>query len=307
MAILSILIPARNEIFLKNTVEDILSKIEADTEIIVVLDGEWANPPLEQHERLNVIHLSESIGQRAATNLACKLSKSKYVMKCDAHCAFSQGFDRIMIEEMKDHYTMTPLMRNLWAFDWKCMKCGKKWYQGPDPTECQEKNYKGTGKPCDSKKFTRKVMWIGKHNPQSYSYRITNELEFKYWSDYRKRQVGDIVDTLGLPGSCFMLTRDKYWELDICDESWGSWGGQGSEVAIKTWLSGGEVKVNKKCWYAHLFRTQHGFSFPYPNPASEQKRAKDTLRSVFLADKWPKAKMKLQDLIAKFAPVPTWE
>jgi len=296
---LSILIPARNEEFLKITIEELLKKIEADTEVIAVLDGYWPDPPLKHDDRLKVIHLNKAIGQRAATNMAARLSKAKYVMKMDAHCAVSRGFDRIMIENMKDHYTMTPLMRNLWAFDWKCMKCGKRWYQGPEPTKCQNEE-------CDSKEFTKKIKWKGKERPQSYAYRFNSQLEFKYWGEYKKRQKGDIVDTLGLPGSCFMCTRDKYWELNICDESWGSWGGQGTEVSLKTWLSGGEVKVNKKCWYAHMFRTQHGFSFPYPNPARDQLKAKNTLRDIFLKDKWPQAKMKLKDLIDKFAPVPDW-
>jgi glycosyltransferase involved in cell wall biosynthesis len=38
---LSILIPARNEMFLKNTFEDALKNSESDTEIIVALDGAW--------------------------------------------------------------------------------------------------------------------------------------------------------------------------------------------------------------------------------------------------------------------------
>ena len=99
---LSILIPARNEMFLSRTIEDILANIEADTEVITVLDGVLADPPIPQHERVNVIYLSESIGQRAATNLACKLSNAKYVMKCDAHCSFDKGFDLKMIEAFKE-------------------------------------------------------------------------------------------------------------------------------------------------------------------------------------------------------------
>src|SRR3990167_11330493 len=95
---LTILIPANTEEFLKNTVEDILKNIEADTEINVVLDGKWADPPLAQHERLNVIYVHESIGQRAAQNLACRLSRAKYVMKMDAHCSVDKGFDRTMIK-----------------------------------------------------------------------------------------------------------------------------------------------------------------------------------------------------------------
>src|SRR3989338_3299936 len=109
---LSILIPARNEMFLSRTIEDILSNIEADTEVIAVLDGAWVDPPIPQNERVNVIYVPKSIGQRAATNMACKLSKAKYVMKCDAHCSFDKGFDIKMIEAFKvagENTTMVPV------------------------------------------------------------------------------------------------------------------------------------------------------------------------------------------------------
>jgi len=46
-----------------------------------------------------------------------KLSKAYWVMKCDAHCSFDQGFDRKMIEFMDKHgddVTSVPIMRNLW-------------------------------------------------------------------------------------------------------------------------------------------------------------------------------------------------
>jgi glycosyltransferase involved in cell wall biosynthesis len=93
MAELSIVIPARNEEWLSRTVEDIISHIEADTEVIVVLDGAPANPPVMKHPRVKVIELPESIGQRGATNLAVKMSSAKYIMKIDAHCAVDQGFE----------------------------------------------------------------------------------------------------------------------------------------------------------------------------------------------------------------------
>src|SRR4030042_1172910 len=90
---LSILIPARNEMFLARTIQDILSNIEGSTEIIAVLDGYKPDPPLTADPRVILIYNSQSVGQRAATNQAAKLSKSKYLMKCDAHCAFDKGFD----------------------------------------------------------------------------------------------------------------------------------------------------------------------------------------------------------------------
>ena len=120
MTELAVLIPARNEMFLKRTIEDILEHIEADTEIIAVLDGAWAEPQIEDHERVTLIYHPESIGQRAACNEAAKLARLRgvpWVMKADAHCAFAQGFDRIMLEDITPDVTMVPVMRNLWIFD----------------------------------------------------------------------------------------------------------------------------------------------------------------------------------------------
>lgn len=309
---ISILIPARNEMFLARTVEDILQHIEADTEIIAVLDGQWADPGIPQHERVNIIYVPESIGQRAATNMACRLSKAKYVIKVDAHCSFDQGFDRKMLEAFKetgDNVTMVPTMRNLWAFDWKCMKCGKKWYQGPTPTKCAETNFKGTGQPCDGKNFKRKMMWIGKERPQSNSYCFDKEPHFQYFNEFTKRPEGqgEITESMSLQGSFFMLTREKYWELNICDESFGSWGNQGIEVAVKTWLSGGRVLVNRKTWYAHMFRTQGGdFGFPYLQSGHEVQKTKSKVKNILFNGSWPKQKKPISWLIEKFWPVPGW-
>ena len=67
MAEFSVIIPARNEEFLALTIDDILSNIEGDTEIIVVLDGYWPDPPLKDNPRVTIIHHTEAVGQRAAT------------------------------------------------------------------------------------------------------------------------------------------------------------------------------------------------------------------------------------------------
>jgi glycosyltransferase involved in cell wall biosynthesis len=294
MTDLSILIPSRNEIFLRRTIEDILEHAESDFEVIAVLDGRWADPPLEQHPRVTVVYYPESIGQRAATNKAAAIARGKYVMKVDAHCAFDQGFDVKMIADMQPDWTMIPVMRNLHAFDWVCPN-GHRRYQSPSGA-CRE-----CGEPT-----AMDVVWIAKTNPQSTSYRFDNTLHFQYWTEYKKKQVGDLVETMSIQGSCFLVTRDKYFELELCDENHGSWGQQGVEVALKTWLSGGRVIVNKKTWYAHMFRTQGGdFGFPYPNPGIA--RAREYSRNLWLMNSWDKAKYPLEWLIEKFAPVPDWD
>ena len=112
---------------------------------------------------------------------------------------------------------------------------------------------------------------------------------------------------MSLQGSCWMLTREKYWELGICDEKFGGWGSQGIEVAVKTWLSGGRVIVNHKTWYAHMFRTQGGdFGFPYSISGKDQKKAQAYGRDLFFNNKWPQQTKPLSWLIEKFWPVKGW-
>ena len=305
---LSICIPARNEEWLSLTVEDILRNKRGKTEIIVVLDGAWAEPPITQHPDVNVVYLPESIGQRAAQNLAIKLSKSKYVAKADAHTAYDEGFDVKMLkafEEAGDNATIVPVMRNLHVFNWQCKSCGMEIYQGPKPEFCRNEtctNLDENDVPTDeSNQFEKKVVWIPKNNPQSSAYRFNKNLQFKYFPELRnKLSRKGLQETMSLQGSFFMCTRENYWKLELCDESWGSWGQQGSEVAIKTWLSGGKVLCNLNTWYAHLFRTQKGFSFPYPMSGNSQQRARRVSQDLFLNDKWDKAIKPLSWLLKKF-------
>lgn len=158
MADLSVLIPARQEEFLNNTVEDVIAHAKGDTEVIVVLDGAWADPPLIQHPNVQIVHVPEAIGQRAATNLAARISTARYVMKLDAHCSVADGFDVALIgagEEIGHDVTQIPRQYNLHIWNWKCLGCGTETYQGPMPTACKTCATKGTsGGP-----FERVIYW----------------------------------------------------------------------------------------------------------------------------------------------------
>lgn len=298
---LSILIPARNEMFLVNTINDILQHMRGDTEILVGLDGEWSEDSIEDNPRVKIVYVPQSIGQRAMTNLLCRISKAKYVMKLDAHCSLDEGFDVKMVEAFRelpdgDSVTMVPAMSNLHAFDWVCPD-GHRRYQGPSG-------------PCEEcgKETHRDIIWKrNRKRPISTSYRFDNTLHFQYFPELKRRQIGELPETMSIQGSCFMLTRDKYWELNICDEEFGSWGQQGVEVACKTWLSGGRVVCNTRTMYLHLFRTQgKDFGFPYHNPVEKIEHARQYSRELFMNNKWPQAIHSFEWLIEKFAPVPGW-
>lgn len=298
---LSVIVPSRNEMFLAQTIKNIVERKRGSTEVIAVCDGQWADPPIEDHPDVTLLYYPEAIGQRAATNEAAKISRAKYIMKCDAHCSFDEGFDVKMMEVMQDDWTMVPIMYNLHAFNWHCLTCDNETYQGPTPTVCEK---------CQGTNFERKIYWREKRNPTSTSYCFDPEPHFQYFGEFKKRpeyKGKDLTETMSLQGSCWMLTRDKYWELDICDEAFGSWGSQGIEVAVKTWLSGGRVLCNHRTWYAHMFRTQGGdFGFPWPASGRQIDKAKKYAKDLFFNNKFPKQVRPLSWLVQKFWPVPGW-
>ena len=304
---LSVIIPAREEMFLTRTVEDVLANIEADTEIIVICDGNWPNPPLYDHPRLRVVHHSAPIGQRAATNMGARVSEAKFIMKLDAHCAVGKGFDRILMEDCQYDWTMIPKMWNLHAFDWKCNACGDLTYQGNEPEKC---------KKCgENKGFKMIVMWVPRGNKVTYSWRFDNNMQFQYWRKHVRRPEckGDLIETMSCIGACMFMHRERFWELEGMDENHGSWGQFGTELACKAWLSGGKMITSKKTWFAHMFRTGNfkgsgykGSSFPYHISGKAQEKAKKYSRKLWLNDNWEKAVRPLRWLTDKFSPVPDW-
>jgi glycosyltransferase involved in cell wall biosynthesis len=301
MTELSVIIPARNEEFLQQTIDNVLENIEADTEIVVVLDGYWPERGIPQNERVTVIHHEESIGQRAATNEGAKFSNAKFVMKLDAHCAVDKGFDKKLMADCKYTDTIVPAMYNLHAFDWQCPKCGMRVYQGPVPSKCHE---------CgNTKGFEKKIVWKAKPNPRSEFYYFDTDMKFQYWRAFKKRPEakGDLAPTMGNLGACFFIHRERFLDLGGMDEKHGGWGQFGTEISCKSWLSGGRQMVNKKTWFSHMFRTGNGFGFPYQISGRQVRAARKYSQNLWLNDSWPQAKHSLKWLIEKFSPVPTWD
>ena len=234
MTLLSVLIPARNEMFLDRTVRDLLSNMRGDTEIIVVLDGAWADPPLAADPRLTVVYHPESVGQRAATNEAARLARGEFLMKLDAHCTVDEGYDVKLTEpyktgEIGGDVTSVPRMYNLHVFDWVCQGCGARVYQGPQPTRC---------KKCDGQ-MEMEIVWQPRWSRKTDFARFDTDLHFQYWGSYGRRPEaqGDIADVMCQVGACWLMRRERYFELGGLDEETGSWGQMGVEISCKSWLS----------------------------------------------------------------------
>ncbi len=101
------------------------------------------------------------------------------------------------------------------------------------------------------------------------------------------------------------MRRDRFWELGGLEESIGSWGSFGIEVALKSMLSGGRHVVNKRTWFSHYFRVG-GQSFPYPMSGDAQELARERSRELWFSNAWSGQVLPLSWVLEKFWPIPQW-
>jgi len=306
---LSVIVPGRNEEFMRQTVDDVLAHSSDETEVIAVCDGYWPEPTLEDHPRLKVIHFSKAIGQRAATNAGARLSRAKYIMKMDAHCSTDDGFDVKLMEDMQPDWTMIPSMHRLHVFDWGCSECGERVYQGGKPEKCEE---------CSGTEFYMHMVWEPRIQfDPTVSWRFDQTLHFQYWRKHKRRKEVQeqaktgIIETMSCIGCCFLMERERFFQLGGMDEGHGSWGQYGTELACKAWLSGGKMVTSLKTWVGHMFRTGNfsrngNSSWPYPISQRDVDTARQYSRDLWLNDKWPHAVRPLSWLVDHFKPVPEW-
>lgn len=141
--------------------------------------------------------------------------------------------------------------------------------------------------------------WTVRTDKRSSNFYFDRELVMQYGVESK-----DIIcKTMCLQGSCFMLRKDLYWELELGNMP--SWGGQGPELGLKGWLSGNRVLTTKNTYYAHMFRTTDA-DFPYDRGLNPGQQANTYLKDVFLTDKWPKAVHKLEWLVERFNRPGNW-
>lgn len=64
---------------------------------------------------------------------------------------------------------------------------------------------------------------------------------------------------MGLSGCAWLIEKDYYNQIGGHDEYLTHWGGIGSEIALKTWTSGGQAAIRTDVVCYHLFRTKTPF------------------------------------------------
>lgn len=275
----SIVIPSRNEKFLQPTIEELIKNAHDEIEIIVVLDGYWPDPQLPNYENVILIHRGEPRGMRNAINSAVAIAKGKYIMKIDAHCMVSPGYDTAIALDCERDWVVIPRRKRLDANNWCIKDVGK-----PDI------DYEYLSFPDDPADFG---------GPG---------LNGKIWTERTLTRKDILLDeNMSFQGSCWFMHRDYFYELELMDEeNYGTFWNEAQEIGLKCWLSGGKVMTNKKVWYAHLHKgKEHGRG--YNLDVSQLTKGATFTKNWFVFKKaWNKQKLPLSWLIERFSPVPTW-
>lgn len=215
---ISVIIPSRCERFLNQTIKEIQKKFKGSYEIIVVLDGEWAEPI----KGTKYIYNEQSKGMRTAINQAVAIAKGKYIMKFDAHCMMDEGIDEKLKAVHQDNWVQIPRRKRMDA---------RKWKLTPD------------NRP-DIDYMLLDTYLIG-HKDNEKNRDIS----------FRDKLIDDID---AFQGSCYFIKKDYFLKLGLLDDkNFGGSGRESQEIAFKCWMDGGRTVVNKTTWYAHAHIGRH--------------------------------------------------
>ncbi len=281
----SIIVPSRNERFLAQTIENLLAAATGDVEVIAVLDGYWPDPQLPEDKRLIQLHRGQWKGMRPGINAAAGCARGDYLMKIDGHCSVPRGFDEILVADCADNWIVVPRRYSL------------------DPEAWEIKH----DRPIVDAHY---LSW-----PYARPDDHACGLHGNIWTA-RGQEREDVLidDEMSSQGSCWFMSR-KHWDRTIGPmeiENYGTFAQEFQELGLKTWLGGGEVKVNKRTWYAHLHKGKtYGTGYGFSNKqwaAWKEEKEKSRLFTIdhWMHDRWPERAHDLQWLIDRFWPVPGW-
>ncbi len=231
---LTVIIPSKTEIFLKQTIEDVLKNATGDIEVIPVVDGYW--PPPEEvvsDIRVKYIHLEPSMSaqKRHGINRAVQESTGDFVMSLDAHCMVAPGFDEQLIKDHNPNWVQVPRRHRLDAENW----CLQTQSDNRPPIDYEYIMFNPL--------FTKSDCGPGSIHG------------FKWDAKTLAKQDVMIDDIIEFQGSCWFMTKEFFQRMGFMQiEGYTGWGQEAEEISFKTWQAGGRVVVNKNTWYAHLHK-----------------------------------------------------
>jgi hypothetical protein len=234
---LSVIIPSKTERFLWQTVRDVLHKATGELEVLVGLDGYQEAPPddIKDDARLRVFTMpaSASNQKRQIVNAGVEMAKGEYVMSCDAHIMFAEGFDEQLIQDHQENWVQVPKRGRLDAENW-----------------CQQIQY---GKP----QYISQEYWMWRsviNDQELHGYRWDSETE-------RLEREGVKLPLMSsMQASLWFMSKAWFKRCGFMQvEGYSGWGGEEAELSLGSFWHGGELRCNRSTAYYHLHKGKtHG-------------------------------------------------
>lgn len=288
MSKVSIIIPAcgEKENNLRRTVESIQQNATGDYEIIIGFNG-----PTFQHEpypedyggvpiweNVKIIKFSNNVGIKTNINALAAMATGKYIYKSDAHCSFGKGFDEILQADMEEDWIVMPRFKII-KDDWSIqMRDGEEEFYDYFYICCPFTDPKG---------FRFKA---GGHDKEKTMQRLVSHPH--------------LDETPQIHGSGWFMTKDRFFDMGgfPLQDPYGH-AQEPQWLALRNWLMGEKVMVNKKTWYAHLHQNSKDRGYPEDRKATERTYALVADHFVFNKGNYLH---NFEWFVNKFMPMPGW-
>lgn len=293
MAKVSIIIPARGEKpeNVSRTLKSIYENATGEFEIIVGFDGKESYQMIncvEYYPNTQYIEFPSLVGIKTNINALASMATGKYIYKSDAHCKFGKGFDEILQRDMQPDWIVMPRFYIL---------KGDTWTRQERDGELEFYDYFYLCCP-----FT---------DPRGFRFKAGG-----HWKERTKERDPNIVSSAGnelrrkidetpqIHGSGWFMERDHYFRLGGFPNVDPH--GHAQEpiwLALKNWLMGGQVVVNKNTWYAHMH--QQGNKRGYHMDRAQESLSYKIAADHFVGDRGNYL-YSFDWFVDKFMPMPTW-
>lgn len=276
MSKVSIIIPARAE-KLENVIRTLGSIYDNATGEFEVIVGNDGPPDIDlkyYYPDVKVANFPAVVGIKTNINALASMATGKYIYKSDSHCSFGKGFDEILQADMQEDWIVMPRFYVLNGETWQ-------WQDG--------------------RFYDYFYLCCPFNDPKGFRFKAGG-----HWPERTQANLDRLIDeTPQIHGSGWFMTRDHYFELGGFPNIDPH--GHGQEpiwLALKNWLGGGKVMVNKKTWYAHMH--QQGNKRGYHMDHAQEVKSYEIAARYWVGNEWCERIHDFDWFVEKFMPMPTW-
>lgn len=285
MTLVSVLIPARNEQFLNRTIEDVFARATGEIECLVWLDGEPPTEPIPERPGLRVIASPKTEGIGQASWALAQQATGDFIMKLDAHCALSPGYDETLKSHCGELDLVVPARYQLKVDSWS---------RGYGPIHYMYLSYPWIKTDQFGEGF-REKKWHG-----------TDGLQGGFFQPEKDRKNIRLDEIMSFQGSLWFMRRQRFLDLGGVDQRYWLWQ-ESISIGMKVWLSGGRCLIDKECWYAHLHKGRR-FGRGYFLSKHRVRQANIFSADYWMHDRWD-SPLRIHDMrwfVDHFWPIPGW-